>query len=162
MKERKSTNNTTTTTDPSSTAIVANEFTCQLQPECFDVLEWCHTATVALLKDVCICDGDVEQKLKNILIKFSAFGSAAVIASNLVTPVNSTHEIVIVKDGQWAWNRYPGAILLSSKYTALFRLAGGRHDCDNLPIHPGACAHVSFLDGKEITPMYLAYMYSGE
>ena len=53
---------------------------------------------VALLEDVHISNGDIEQKMKNVLIKFSALGSAAIIALNLVTPVNSTHELVVVDD----------------------------------------------------------------
>ena len=50
-----------TTTNPSSTAVVANQLSCQLQPERFDGGEWC-TATVALLEDVGIRNGDIKQK----------------------------------------------------------------------------------------------------
>jgi hypothetical protein len=102
VAERESTDDTnSTTTDPSSTAVVIDELRCQLQPERFDGGAW-YTATVALLEDVGVRDGDVKQKIKYVLVELPAFGSVTVIAVNLVTPVNSTHELIVVHDRQWA------------------------------------------------------------
>ena len=98
VAERESASYTdSTSTNPSSTTIVPNELSCQLQPEGLDCGEW-YTATVALLEDVGVCDGDVKQKIKNVLVEFSALGSAAIVASNLVTPVNSAHKLIVVND----------------------------------------------------------------
>ena len=151
VAERKSAYHANSTpTNPSSTTIVSNEFSCQLQPEGLDCPEW-YTATVALLENVGVGDSDVEQKIKNILIKFSALCSATIVASNLVTPVNSAHELIVINDGQWARNSYPCTILLPTEYSAHFWLTGGRHDCNNLPVHPGAGADITLLDGEGIT-----------
>ena len=98
VAERESASYTdSTSTNPSSTTIVPNELSCQLQPEGLDCGEW-YTATVALLEDVGVRDGDVKQKIKNVLVEFSALGSAAIVASNLVTPVNSAHKLIVVND----------------------------------------------------------------
>ena len=100
VAERESASYTDSTlTNPSSTTIVPNELSCQLQPEGLDCGEW-YTATVALLEDVGVRDGDgdVKQKIKNVLVEFSALGSAAIAALNLVTPVNSAHKLIVVND----------------------------------------------------------------
>ena len=151
VAERKSAYHANSTpTNPSSTAVVSNEFSCQLQPEGLDRPEW-YTATVALLENVGVGDSDVEQKIKNILIKFSALRSATIVAANLVTPVNSAHELIVIDDGQWTRNSYPCTILLPTEYSARFWLSGGRHDCHNLPVHPGAGADITLLDGEGVT-----------
>ena len=149
MTKRESAENTnSTTTNPSSTAKVANQLACQLQPEGFECGEWC-TAAVALLKDVRVGDCNIKQEVEDVFIKLLALGSAAIIATNLVTPVNSTHELVVVDDRQRARNSYPGTILLPSEYCPTLRLTGGRHNCHNLLVHPGARTDISLLDGKE-------------
>ena len=53
--------------------------------------------------------------MKYIFIKVSAFGSAAVVAANLVSSVNSTHEVVVLHDEQWAGNRHSQAVLLATE-----------------------------------------------
>ena len=120
MAERKSADNVTTTTSSSSTTIVINELTCQLQSEFLYGSEWC-APTVVLLEDVRIRDRNVEQKVKNVLVKLSAFGTAAVVSSNLITSINSAHVLVVVNDRQGARNAYPRSILLPSKYSARLR-----------------------------------------
>jgi hypothetical protein len=156
MAERETTNDTnSTTTDPSSTAVVTNELRCQLQPERFDGGAW-YTATVALLEDVGIRDGDVEQKLKYVLIELPAFGSATVVGTNLVTPVNSPNELIVVHDRQWARNSYPRTIFLPSEYRPHLRLSGGRHGCHNLPGHQELA---QTLDGKVVASVVYFGVY---
>ena len=148
MTKRESAENTnSTTTNPSSTAKVTNQLACQLQLEGFECREWC-TAAVALLKDVRIGECNIKQEVEDIFIKLPALGSAAIIATNLV---NSTHELVVVDDRQRARNSYPGSILLLLEYCPSFRLTGGRHNCHDLLVHPGARTDIFLLDVKEIT-----------
>ena len=97
VTERERTDHTRSTTSSSSTTVVADQLTCQLQSELLDGFEW-SAATVALLEDECVGDGIVQQEVKNILVELSTFGSAAVVASNLITPINSSHEIVVLHD----------------------------------------------------------------
>ena len=66
-----------------------------------------YILTEALLQDKCICDGHIQQKMKNVFIKISALCSAAVVPPHLVSSVDSAHVGVIVHDGNRAGDRYP-------------------------------------------------------
>ena len=89
--------------------------------------------------------------MKYVFIKFSAFGSAAVVPPDLVSPIDAPHVGVVVVDGRGARYRQPCTILLAPEDSGRLGLAGGGHDGDNLPIHPSACTHVAFLNSKELT-----------
>ena len=153
MSKRKGTHNSSTTTSSSPAAIIPDELGGQLESEVLDELER-RVLTVALLENEGVCDGDVQQKIKNVFIKFSAFGSAAVVPPDLVSPVDAPHVCVVVVDGHGARHRKPCTILLAPEDSSRLRLAGGGHDGDDLPIHPSTCTHVAFLNSKELASIY--------
>ena len=76
------------TTTPATTTIVANQLFCQLKAEAFDVGKWTGRAVV-LHENERICYRYVQQKSEYVFIKFSALGSAAVVATDLVTTIHS-------------------------------------------------------------------------
>ena len=82
--------------------------------------------------------------MKDVFVKFSAFRSAAVVAPDLVSSVNSAHVGVVVHDRHGARHRYPRTILLAPEDVSRLELAGGGHDCDNLSIHPRTCTYIAF------------------
>ena len=106
MSERERTHNSSTTASSFPAAVVSYELTCQLESKLLDRAERC-VITVALLKNEGVCNGHVKQKMKYVFVKFSAFRSAAVVAPNLVSSVDTAHEGVVVHDGHGAGNRYP-------------------------------------------------------
>ena len=63
--------------------------------------------SVAFLKNEGIRYSHVKQKVKDVLVKLSAFCSAAIVPPDLVTCVDPTHKRVIVDDGRGTGNRYP-------------------------------------------------------
>ena len=91
VSERKGTHNSSTTTSSSPAAIIPDELCGQLESEVLDEPE----RRVALLENEGVCDCDIQQKIKYVFIKFSAFGSAAVVPPDLVSPVDAPPMLVL-------------------------------------------------------------------
>ena len=49
-----------------------------------------------------ISDGDVKQEPEDILVKFSRFHADAIVATELIIPIDSAHVMIVVCDGMWA------------------------------------------------------------
>ena len=100
--ERERTYDSWSTTSSFPAAVVSYELTCQLESKLLDSLERC-VLTVALLEDESISNAYIKQKVKNKFVEFPVFCSAAVVAPDLVTSVNSSH-VVVVHNGHGTRN----------------------------------------------------------
>ena len=74
----------------------------------------CGLRAVVLLKDVSICYCHIKKEVEYVFVKLPAFGAAAIVATQLVASVHSSHVGIILK----AWDRYSGAVTLSPLYGA--------------------------------------------
>ena len=71
-----------TTTGPTSGAVVTNEQLCKLDAIVLDVGE-CRVAEL-LEKYVCVCDGNIQQEIEDVLIELPTLCPAAVVPSFLI------------------------------------------------------------------------------
>ena len=101
--ERERTYDSWSTTSSFPAAVVSYELTYQLESKLLDSLERCVVLTVALSEDESISNGYIKQKVKNRFVEFPVFCSAAVVAPDLVTSVNSSH-VVVVHNGHGTRN----------------------------------------------------------
>lgn len=101
-------------TSPLATTVVANQLLSQLDPKIFDGLVL-GTGGVMLVKDECIGNCNIQQKIKYVLIELSAFHVAAVIPTKLIASVYSAHELIVADDSLWAWHWSLSTILLLPK-----------------------------------------------
>ena len=69
------------------------------------------------IEDKCICDSHIKVEVENVFVEFSAFCAAAIVSSQLISPVYSTHMLVVVAAAFWAAYRNPLTVLLSSKHS---------------------------------------------
>ena len=77
------------------------------------MLKWLVRA-VMLLEDKSICDGNIEEEVENILVKFPASSPTAIVPSPATSSIYTTHVLVIAHDGSWACYCDPANILLPS------------------------------------------------
>ena len=96
------------------TAVIANELLCQLHTKITDGLVL-RGGGVVLVQHKRICYGDIKQEVENILIELSTLCAAAVIASELIALIHSSHKLIVRDDGFRTWHWNPGSILLPLK-----------------------------------------------
>ena len=75
-----------------------------MNPEILDCLVF-GTRSIVLVQHKGVGDGRVQQKVKNVLVEFSTFCAATVVASKLITSIYSSHILVVGHDGLRARNR---------------------------------------------------------
>ena len=144
--------NTTTTAWSTASTIVGNELTRQLQTKILDILVD-YRRRVVLVYDVCICNAYIIQKEEDVLVELPTLRSAGIVAATLVSPVYSTHEVVIIDDGFRARYLSSASILLTSwNSSSGGRLAVCVHYCDFLVVHPGRCSELPFLYCQCLSP----------
>ena len=86
-----------TSTSPASRAVVINQLLRQHIPEVED-----YSRGVRMVEDESICDRYIHEKLCYILIKFATFHPKMVVSSQLISQVNTTHELIVYVAGSWA------------------------------------------------------------
>ena len=112
----KRTNDSTRTSRHSAGTVAANELLCQLQAEVLHREERLRRVRMKVfVENVCICDGHIEEKVEYVLIKLSAFSSAEIVASELVSSISPTHVLVVMDDVVGAGHRHFCSIFLSPK-----------------------------------------------
>ena len=102
------------TTWSSATTVLPNQLSSQLQPKLLD--SDLGVRTIVFIEDVCVGYCNIEQGVEYVLIELSAFGTAVVVATQLVTPVYSSHVGIVLNDGVWTCDRDSGTISLSPQY----------------------------------------------
>ena len=105
------------TTRPATTTVLANQLSCQFQAKVFDASN-CGLRAVVLIKDVSICYCHIKKEVEYVFVKLPAFGAAAIVATQLVASVYSSHVDIVLNNGLRAWDRDSGAITLSPLYGA--------------------------------------------
>ena len=125
------------TTSTATTAVLANQLLGELQSEGFEILEGARSAR-GLHQDVSVGDGHIKEKEKNIFIKFSALRSAAVVSTQLISTIHSSHELVVGYDALWAryFQATPVSLPVNSAMTRRLTVGGHHH---HLLVHPGTC-----------------------
>ena len=86
-----------TLTSPTPTGVVPNQLLHQLDPKGFYIGELVG-AGVVLHQDKSICYRHIKQESENVFIKFPAFCPAAIVSSQLIPTVYSSHELVVGYD----------------------------------------------------------------
>ena len=56
------------------------------------------------IQDERVGDGDIKEKVKDVLIKLATLGAAIIAPPQLITTINSSHTLVVCDDGFWAGN----------------------------------------------------------
>ena len=56
------------------------------------------------IQDERVGDGDIKEKVKDVLIKLATLGVAIIVPPQLITTINSSHTLVVCDDGFWAGN----------------------------------------------------------
>ena len=136
-----------------TTAVITDEVGCQLQSKVLDVLDGVVRAVV-LVEDVGVGNCHGKQEIINIFIEFPALCAAAVVSTQLVTPIHSSHVGVILDDGFWGRDRDSGAIPLSSEYSAsCLGLSGCGHYRDCFSVLPDTRTDLPLLYCLEVTPL---------
>ena len=82
-----------TSTSPTPTGVVSNQLLHQLDPKGLDIGKLVG-AGVVLHQDESICYRHIKQESENVFIKFPAFCPAAIVFSQLIPTVYSSHELV--------------------------------------------------------------------
>ena len=103
---RKGADDGTSTSSPTAAGVVSNQLLGQLDPEGLGVSKLAG-AGVVLCQDKSICYCHIEQKIKNVFIKFSAFCPAAIISSELIPTVYSSHVLIVRDNTLWTRDRDP-------------------------------------------------------
>ena len=93
------------------TTIIPNELSCKLQTELSDWLVP-RVGVEVLVQNEAVRDRDVKKEVIDVLIKLPTLGAAAVVASQLVTVINCTHQPVVQDYTLCAGNWNSGPILL--------------------------------------------------
>ena len=94
--------------------IVANQFSGQNLPE-LQTLQFlvgmCHT-----IQDKGVRDGHVKEKAGDVPVEFSALHSDMVVATMLVSRVDSTHILVVINTSDWTGIGNLCPVLLSTQH----------------------------------------------
>ena len=111
----------------------------------------------------CIRNCNVDKEEENVLVKFSTPVAAAVISSELITSIHSTHELVVEDNTLRARYGDPRAISYSPKHcTSSCWLSVAGHDGNDLPVHPCRSRDVTILLNQRVTSVTIKenrYMY---
>ena len=86
-----------------SAAVVTNQLLSQLDSEIFQVRQ-CGIGGKLFVQDEAVRHCHVEEKVENVLVEFSTFCTAGVVAAELVSPVNPSHVLVVGDDGLGTWH----------------------------------------------------------
>ena len=107
-----------------------------------------------LQQNEAVCDGDVKEKVIDVLVKLLAALSTLILSSELVTVVHSSHKLVIQDDHLLTWNSDSGTVQPSSLDHSYIRwLTVGCHYHDNLYVLPSCSTHFAFLNHFLFSPI---------
>ena len=117
-----------------------------------ELLKNTHCATCAFSRHAWF-----SQIRSHIFIKFSAPWSAAVITTQLISTIHSSHELVVRYDALWARYFQAASISLLPVNCAMTgRLTIARHHHHDLTVHPGSCWHLSSLDSYWLHSVFMS------
>ena len=95
-----------------------------------------------LVQHKCIGNGDIQQKVKYILVELSTFRPAAIIPSELVASIHPSHELEMMASGHGTEIWDPSFCLRRTVPVAV-----------GSPVLPGRSCHTSLLDCEWISPI---------